>query len=52
MLKIFAVLLSILVFYCSVDAADKIRIAIPNLAVQFITMPFGAEKRLFERRRA
>jgi ABC-type nitrate/sulfonate/bicarbonate transport system substrate-binding protein len=46
MLKIFAVLLSILVFYCSVDAADKIRIAIPNLAVQFITMPL-AQKRGF-----
>jgi ABC-type nitrate/sulfonate/bicarbonate transport system substrate-binding protein len=46
MLKIFAVLLTILVFRCSVDAADKIRIAIPNLAVQFITMPL-AQKRGF-----
>ena len=46
MLKILAVLLTILVFHCSVDAADKIRIAIPNLAVQFITMPL-AQKRGF-----
>jgi len=46
MLKIFAVLLTILVFHCSVDAADKIRIAIPNLAIQFITMPL-AQKRGF-----
>ena len=44
MLKIFAVLLTILVFHCSVDAADKIRIAIPNLAVQFITMPLAQKK--------
>src|SRR6266542_3599376 len=44
--KIFAVLLTILVFHCSVDAADKIRIAIPNLAVQFITMHL-AQKRGF-----
>jgi ABC-type nitrate/sulfonate/bicarbonate transport system substrate-binding protein len=46
MLKIFAVLLTILVLHRSVDAADKIRIAIPNLAVQFITMPL-AQKRGF-----
>src|SRR5262249_59031977 len=46
MLKIFAVLLTSLVFNCSVDAANKIRIAIPNLAVQFITMPL-AQKRGF-----
>ena len=44
MLKIFAVLLTILVLHCSVDAADKIRIAIPNLAVQFITMPLAQKK--------
>src|SRR5262245_14394748 len=44
--KIFVALLTILVFHCSVDAADKIRIAIPTLALQFITMPL-AEKRGF-----
>ena len=46
MLKTSAVLLTILVLHCSVDAADKIRIGVPQLAVQFITLPL-AEKRGF-----
>ncbi|HMA81843.1 MAG TPA: ABC transporter substrate-binding protein, partial [Candidatus Binatia bacterium] len=41
MLKFFAALLIILVVPCPVNATDKIRIAIPNSAVQFITMPLA-----------
>jgi NitT/TauT family transport system substrate-binding protein len=44
MTKIFAVLLIIFICRASADAADKIRIAIPNLAVQFITMPLAQKK--------
>jgi NitT/TauT family transport system substrate-binding protein len=44
MTKIFAVLLIIFICPASADAADKIRIAIPNLAVQFITMPLAQKK--------
>src|SRR4029453_17957169 len=37
-------LLSGFLLQFSVHAADKIRIAIPNLAVQFITMPLAQKK--------
>jgi hypothetical protein len=47
MAKIFAVLIGILIFQASVQAADKIRIALPGRwALHF---PFGAEKRVLER---
>ena len=42
--KIFVVLLTLFVLHTSVHAADKIRIGVPVLAVQFITMPLAQKK--------
>jgi ABC-type nitrate/sulfonate/bicarbonate transport system substrate-binding protein len=44
--KTSVVLLTLFVLQTSVHAADKIRIGVPQLAVQFITLPL-AEKRGF-----
>ena len=42
--KISVVLLTLFVLHTSVHAADKIRIGVPVLAVQFITMPLAQKK--------
>src|SRR5262249_59179018 len=46
--QILAVLFSILFFYASVQAADKIRIAIPNPAPPYLTFPLAQKKGFLE----
>ena len=41
MKNIFLALLSICVLHASAQAADKIRIGFPGLALQFATLPLG-----------
>lgn len=48
MLKIFVVLLSIFVFWASVQAADKIRIGFPGVAVQFVPLILGEKRGFFQ----
>lgn len=47
MSKIFAVLLAIFVFQASIQAADKIRIAIPNPTIPFLTFPLAQKRGFF-----
>jgi NitT/TauT family transport system substrate-binding protein len=42
--KILAGLLSIVLFHTSADAADKIRLGIPNVGAQFMTYPLAHKK--------
>src|ERR1041384_1674064 len=46
MFKILGTLLCVLVWHAAVDAADKLRLGFPDLAAQFLPLPF-AEKRDF-----
>jgi NitT/TauT family transport system substrate-binding protein len=46
MIRIFAILIALLIFLTTADAADKVRISIANLSAQFMTYPL-AHKRGF-----
>ena len=46
--KIFGGLFSTFLVYASVDAADKIRIAVPDPTAQFITFPLAQKKGFFK----
>src|SRR3990172_3081614 len=50
MSKVFGLLLAMLVFFLdnSVQAADKIRIAVPDPTAQFITFPLAQKKGFFK----
>lgn len=48
MRKTLTVLLSLFVLQCSVDAADRIRIGFPGVAMQFVPLPLGAKRGFFE----
>ena len=48
MRKIFTALFTIFVLQCSAHAADKIRIGVPAIVVQFASLPLGAKRGFFQ----
>jgi ABC-type nitrate/sulfonate/bicarbonate transport system substrate-binding protein len=48
MTKIFAAWLTLFLLYASVDAADKIRIAFPDLAAPFVPLAIGDKRGFFQ----
>jgi NitT/TauT family transport system substrate-binding protein len=48
MIKILAVSCAIFIWQGSADAADKIRIAFPDLAVPFVSLPLGEKRGYFQ----